>query len=65
MVWNLDDNLSDEQVDAVLEAFKDDGFEQGVNMDDGAIACSRCGKPTTWDSTYQDLCYRCIRAKNE
>lgn len=30
-----------------------------------SIPCCNCGKPTTWDSTYQDLCYRCIRAKNE
>lgn len=31
----------------------------------GHILCSKCGKPTTWDATYQDLCYRCIRVDNE
>lgn len=29
------------------------------------ILCPLCGKPTTWDPTYQDLCYRCCRADNE
>lgn len=29
------------------------------------ISCSKCGKSTTFDSTYGDLCFRCIRAKNE
>lgn len=29
------------------------------------IPCCFCGKPTTWDPTYQDLCFRCIRAENE
>lgn len=29
------------------------------------IPCYLCGKPTTWDATYQDLCYRCVRADNE
>jgi len=29
------------------------------------IPCSKCGLPTTWDPTYQDLCYRCCRAENE
>lgn len=29
------------------------------------IPCCLCGKPTTWDTTYGDLCYRCIRADNE
>ena len=30
-----------------------------------AIPCGNCGEPTTRDSTYGNLCYRCIRAKNE
>lgn len=29
------------------------------------IPCSFCGKPTTLDATYGNLCYRCIRANNE
>lgn len=29
------------------------------------IPCSKCGQPTTFDSTYGDLCYRCCRADNE
>lgn len=29
------------------------------------IPCCKCGQPTTWDSTYNDLCYRCCRADNE
>lgn len=35
------------------------------NSDDAYIPCSSCGKVTTWDSTYGDLCFRCIRADNE
>lgn len=23
------------------------------------IPCCRCGSLTTWDTTYNDLCYRC------
>lgn len=30
-----------------------------------AIPCSKCGLPTTWDTTYGDLCYRCCRTSNE
>ena len=26
---------------------------------------SLCGKPTTFDPTYGDLCFRCCRADNE
>lgn len=29
------------------------------------IPCSKCGEPTTWDVTYGDLCFRCLRADNE
>ena len=29
------------------------------------IPCGLCGKLTTWDPIYQNLCYRCIRADNE
>lgn len=36
-----------------------------VDDEDDTIPCSRCGKPTTFDPTYGDLCYRCCRAKNE
>lgn len=39
--------------------------EEADDDEFGRIPCSRCGKPTTWDSTYNDLCYRCIRADNE
>lgn len=31
----------------------------------GKLPCSRCGLPTTFDTTYGDLCYRCCRADNE
>ena len=33
-VWGCN-AISDEEADAAYEAFKDDGFEVGVNMDDG------------------------------
>jgi hypothetical protein len=46
-----------------------DGFNrpEDESEDDERIAipCCNCGKPTSWDATYQDLCYRCIRADNE
>ena len=29
------------------------------------VPCCFCGQPTVWDTTYGDLCYRCIRADNE
>lgn len=29
------------------------------------IKCCACGRPTHWDTTYEDLCYRCIRADTE
>jgi hypothetical protein len=29
------------------------------------IPCSKCGKLTTRDPIYDDLCYRCCRAENE
>lgn len=29
------------------------------------VPCCMCGKPTTIDEVYGDLCYRCIRADNE
>lgn len=29
------------------------------------VPCYMCGKPTTRDEVYGDLCYRCIRADNE
>ena len=64
MAWNLDDNLTDERVDAARDDYKD-GFEGGFNMDDGAIRCPQCGNATTFDPTYGDLCYRCCRAENE
>lgn len=34
-------------------------------MERVGIPCCACGKPTTWDPTYQNLCYRCCRASNE
>lgn len=30
-----------------------------------SVPCSRCGRPTTFDPTYGDLCYEHIRADNE
>jgi len=33
--------------------------------EDGCIPCCQCGELTKWDVTYQDLCFRCIRADNE
>lgn len=29
------------------------------------VPCCMCGKPTTIDQTYGNLCYRCCRADNE
>jgi len=29
------------------------------------VPCCKCGRPTTRDTTYGDLCYRCCRADNE
>lgn len=29
------------------------------------ISCSICQRPTTFDPTYGDLCYRCCRVGNE
>jgi len=37
----------------------------GVDNEPTTIPCCICGKPTTWDPVYNDLCYRCIRADNE
>ena len=34
-------------------------------MESVSIPCAACGKSTTWDPTYQNLCYRRIRATNE
>jgi hypothetical protein len=39
--------------------------EEEYEDDVAHIPCSRCGLPTTWDATYGDLCFRCIRANNE
>lgn len=36
-----------------------------VITEEAGIPCCMCGKLTTRDSTYGDLCYRCIRANNE
>lgn len=29
--------------------------------DTTTIPCSKCGKATTFDPTYGDICYRCVR----
>lgn len=29
------------------------------------VNCCRCGKPTTFDPIYEDLCGSCCRAANE
>lgn len=53
--------------DAVLDA-RDMQEEMEIDNDSegrGSVPCCFCGKPTTWDPTYQNLCYRCIRAENE
>lgn len=43
-----------------VESVAADGNDERVS-----IPCSMCGKPTTFDPTYGDLCYRCCRADNE
>lgn len=44
-----------------------DGLESEDNDDDEPmrIPCGSCGRLTVRDTTYGDLCYRCIRADNE
>lgn len=54
---------------ADTEREKDDGTIVSLcsecDSEPTTIPCSRCGKPTTFDPTYSDLCYRCCRAANE
>lgn len=54
--------LSDEQEAREREANNDAATEHASSH---SIPCSKCGKPTTWDTTYGNLCYRCVRADNE
>ena len=46
-----------------------DAEERGMLCEDCSaphlVPCCKCGKNTTWDSTYEDLCFRCCRADNE
>lgn len=39
--------------------------EETEEDDRSSIPCAFCGRPTTWDPTYQNLCGRCCRASNE
>jgi hypothetical protein len=42
--------------------------DENDNKDDDDVSrvpCSRCGRETTFDPIYGDLCYRCCRAENE
>lgn len=44
-----------------------DGEELGPICDECGptpIPCGECGKPTTFDDTYGDLCFRCAFAEN-
>ena len=34
-----------------------------LDEDRSSVPCSLCGKPTTWDATYNDLCYRCCTSE--
>lgn len=50
----------------IVAALATHSVEGGDDDDEPTrIPCSKCGKPTTFDSTYGDLCYRCCRASNE
>lgn len=33
--------------------------DEGDEREPIPIPCCFCGRPTTWDSVYNDLCYRC------
>jgi hypothetical protein len=40
--------------------FNEDGEPRGRRVN-----CSMCGKPTTFDPIYEDLCASCCRVDNE
>lgn len=42
-----------------------DNNVNGETDDTYYIPCGQCNQPTTWDTTYGNLCYRCCRADNE
>jgi len=53
--------VTDNDPEFSMPSVDDDDGEEEANT----IKCSKCGKPTTFDPTYGDLCYRCCRASNE
>lgn len=44
---------------------RDDGTPLCDECKPSSVPCSVCGKPTTLDIIYGDLCYQCCRAENE
>jgi hypothetical protein len=50
--------MADETLKSALDDIDDDD-------DMYRVPCCKCGRPTTRDAVYGDLCYRCCRADNE
>lgn len=63
MVSNYPPGVSDNDDHFDLPSAGDS--EDGEDRTPTPPPCSRCRKPTTFDPTYGDLCYRCCRAENE
>lgn len=42
-----------------------DGHDDDGEDEPTTIPCSRCGRPTSWDAQFQDLCYKCVRCAND
>jgi hypothetical protein len=59
MAGNYPAGVTDNDPHFDLPSVEDEG-EEAL-----AIPCCRCGRRTTWDPIYNDLCYRCCRAENE
>lgn len=59
----------DSQIDAPYRREWDDEDRPSLTEDGEPIYrrvnCSRCGKPTSYDPIYGDLCGNCCRAENE
>lgn len=59
---------SDHESAALAEAGWTERDSGGYRCDEcqpAAIPCCQCGKLTTYDPIYQNLCYRCIRCESE
>jgi hypothetical protein len=54
-----------DELDARFDAIEDAETNDDDEYEPSCIPCSLCGKSATWDSTYGDPCFRCIRADNE